>query len=686
MIEFGKNGVLLGWLLCLTLWACQSNEQNEKAKNTSTVSQQPAQIQQAIKGSLALEASKESWTLISPDQKIQMQITNQSQEGRARQLRYRVTYEDQLVIEPSDLGIRREDEAFVDNLDLKTQSDVQLINTKFQMYSGKRSYLTAQAHELVLSFENTNGAKIDLIARAYNNGVAFRYRFPESSTQKHTVTEELSSFDLPQGRAWLHPYDSVGTYQPAYETYFEHNLQIGQAADGQFNGWAFPALFNIDNGRKWVLISESGLDGQYCGMHFDATATEGHYRLSWPLATEAGGQGSVQPSSTLPWTLPWRFMTIGNTLAKIVESDMAHLLAAPSLIEETSWIKPGVSSWSWWSDSDSPQQYQSLKAFVDFSAEMNWKYTLVDANWDQMKGGDLAKLARYAASKEVGLLVWYNSGGPHNTVTEAPRNRMHEQAQRRAEFKRLQKMGVKGIKVDFWQSDKQWMIQYYLDLLQDAADHQLLVNFHGCTLPRGWSRTYPNLLTMEAVRGGEQYKFDPNFPEKAPRHNTILPFTRNVVGSMDYTPAAFSDAKYKRQTTIGHELALTVLFESGIVHLVDRPDAYLKLPVEAKFLLKYLPTTWDDTRFLLGWPGKEVIIARKKGTLWYVAGINGENKTKKRKVDMRSLDTGLFEIEYTHDGAEKGTLVTDYRQVQSFTPFEITLPPYGGFVMKIRKP
>lgn len=671
MNDFGKNA--LGFLctcILIFIMACKSdpssNAQTENGTNEATSSTQ--------------NSGKDGWSVTSPDGQIQLTLRNQGQG-----LEYSVTFQNETVIEPSALGLERADQSFAKNMTFVSQSATQKVNTNFQSVSGKSSNTNAWAYESTFTFKNANDSKMDVIIRVYDDGIAFRYRFPDSSAETFTVTKELTTFDLPtNGKAWMQPYDSVGTHQPAYETYFESNIQIGREANNRFNGWAFPALFNINGSKHWLLISESDVNEHYCGMHLDSKATNGRYQLAMPLATEGQNQGTANPSSTLPWTMPWRFITIGANLNTIVESELVSILATESKIADVSWIKSGMSSWSWWSDSDSPKNYNSLKKFVNLSKEMNWAYTLVDANWDKMSGGDLKKLVNYAKTKDVGILVWYNSGGPNNKVTEAPRDLMHDQSTRRAEFKKLQDMGVKGIKVDYWQSDKQSMIQYYLALLQDAADHQLVVNLHGCTLPRGWSRTYPNLLTMEAVKGAEAYKIDSTYPEKAAKQNTILPFTRNVVGPMDYTPLGFSESRYKRLTTRAHELALAIIFESGLVHAADKPSTYLDLPVSERLLLKYLPTKWDETKFQLGWPGKDFIVARRSKSLWYYAGINGENKIKKRRLNLRDAGPGILEIEYTLDVPGEG-LKTIFTQGSSTVPLPIEIPPYGGFVMKIRK-
>jgi hypothetical protein len=376
----------------------------------------------------------------------------------------------------------------------------------------------------------------------------------------------------------------------------------------------------------------------------------------------------------------WRFMVISQRLGDIVESNRVFDLAPPSAVADTSWIKPGISSWSWLTDHDSSQSLPKLKAFIDLSAARGWAYSLVDANWNRIAPDSLEQLAAYAESKGVGLLVWYNSGGRHTGVTEEPRIGMDDRQRRRAEFARLQRLGVKGVKIDFFQSDKQGRIAQYLDILEDAAEFHLLVNFHGCTVPRGWQRTWPHLMTMEAVRGGEHYTFDsvPDFGQLSTTQNVVLPFTRNVIGSMDFTPVLFSKQNRQRLTTSAHEAALGVVFESGILHLADSAAGYGLMNVDYARYLRELPTVWDETRFLTGYPGREVVLARRAGTRWYVAGINGEDKAKALTLDLGFLDQGGTALELK-DAADRFAFYSGQRKLGAGKA-RVTLAPFGGFV------
>lgn len=616
-----------------------------------------------------------SWTVTSPDGQVAIRVTQTGQAGLA----YDVVCGKQTVLSPSPLGITRKDQSFVDGLKFVEAGDVKTIDETYTMTSGKRKVCRDFANEQTLVFQNAGGAKLELIVRAYNDGVAFRYRFPEQSQDSYTVTGEATGFRLPAGgKVWAHPYDRPGKYTPAYETYYVNGVPVGTASSSP-SGWAFPLLACTPDRSRWILLTEADVASSYCGTRLAQKAPDGLYTIRFPDEGEGNSTGDIDPSWTLPWTTSWRVVMVGDSLGNIVESTLVTDLSSPSTIADTSWIKPGRASWSWLFDHDSPQDCTKLKQWVDLAAEMGWEYSLVDANWDRMKNGTIHDLIAYANSKGVGLLMWYNSGGPHNYVSEKPRGLMAHHEVRREEFQTLSRWGIKGVKVDFFQSDKQNIIQLYHDILKDAADAHIMVNFHGCTLPRGWSRTYPHLMGMEAVRGEECYSFDRNFTKEAPIHNVILPFTRNVVGPMDYTPVMFKDNVYRHLTTYSHELALTVIFECGWLHFAGGPKEYLDLPEAPKNFLKTVPVAWDDTKFLAGEPGEYVVLARKSGDAWYVAGISGEDTGRDLDVKLSFLGDTRCTMSQITDAETPRTFETETRAVTARDRIEVRLKPYGGF-------
>lgn len=353
----------------------------------------------------------------------------------------------------------------------------------------------------------------------------------------------------------------------------------------------------------------------------------------------------------------------------------------PCEYKNTDWIKPGRASWSWLYEPSSPKDYEALKNYVDVTSEMGWEYSLVDANWNMMKNGTIEQLIDYANSKNVGLFLWYNSGGSHNTVTEQPRDRLSDSKVRKTEFKKLKDWGIKGIKVDFFNSDKQDIIQLYIDILKDADKYHLLVNTHGCTIPRGWQRTFPNLVSMEAVKGGEWFLMDNNFTYNAGRHNAILPFTRNVIGSMDYTPVTFSQNKVMHVTSHAHELALSVVYESGVFHFGDRAESYRSLPNEVKDFLKIVPTVWDETKLLSGYPGKDCVIARRSGDRWFIGGINGYFFDKEFEIDLSFLGNMEYTFKVIKDGKDKQSFDYDVNEYPEKKSSKIKTHLEGGFVL-----
>src|SRR3954462_2583699 len=617
----------------------------------------------------------------SPDGRTTIELGGRDGESIA----YRVTRDGEVILDSSPLGIRRQDQAFTDaTLTFTGATDARTIDERYTTPHGKRREHRVAAQERTVSFKNASGGRLEIFLHAQNDGVAFRYRFPEHLSNDKFVSEEMTGFHVPQGStAWLMPQQEVHKYGPAYEDFYE-KVSAGTASS-RADGWAFPALFKTPTG-KWLLITESGLDETYCGAHLAQNSPDGIYRLRFPDPKEGLGVGAVEPKPQLPWTPPCRLVIVGDRAGDIIESDLVLDVAPRSRIGNTSWIKPGRAAWGWWSKSDSPKHAEDLDAFTDLAAEMGWEYALVDANWNAMETGTIEEVIAHAKARNVGLLFWYNSGGPHNDVTEAPRDRMFTREARRAEFEKLKAWGVKGVKVDFWHSDKQDRIAQYRDILKDAADFQLMVNFHGSTIPRGWSREFPNLIGMEAVFGAEQYKFRDFYPAKAPWHNTVLPFTRNVAGPMDFTPVTFSDAKYPHQTTNAHELALSVIFETPIQHFADSIESYHGVPDAVKTYLKQVPTAWDETRVLSGEPGDTLVIARRSGTVWYVGGINGTDAVQSASFNTAFLGGGEWRGTLIRDGDTDRTFSAGNAELSTGADApKVAMHAHGGFVMRLER-
>ena len=626
-------------------------------------------------------AAAQTWTVQSPNSQVAYEL--RLNDGA---LSYRVALGasgDRLqVLDWSPLGIVRDDQAFVSGLTFTKKTSVSRIEESFTPQHGKRSAVQYRASEVVFSFAAANRAPVDLVVLVTDDGAAFRYVFPDTNAAVRTVREERTGFVVPAGASgWITPRSIPGQYTPAYE-----ELYVSDPA-GKTSpiaaGWDLPALFSV-GGRAWILVTESDLTEHYAASHLAADAPGGRYVLRLPDQAEGQNVGAAEPSSSLPWTLPWRVVIASRTPAGIFESTLVDELASPPVIADTTWVAPGRAAWSWWSDDNSPKDEAALNRFTDFSAEMGWEYSLIDANWNLMDPAALDRIRAHAREKHVGLLLWYNSGGPHNVVTEQPRDRMHLREVRRKEFAMLRDWGIKGVKIDFWQSDKQDRIAQYLDTLRDAADYHLMVDFHGCTLPRGWERTFPHLMSMEAVQGAEQYKFNPRYPAAAAWHNTVLAFTRNVVGSMDYTPVTFSDSRNPHLTTFGHELALSVVFESGLQHYADSVEAYRALPADAIAFLKAVPAAWDESKLLAGEPGKLVVVARRKGQDWYIAGISGTDTPQTLTVSLAPLGASAHSLAMIVDGSGPRALTSATKTVAAGGTLTLDLQPRGGFVATVK--
>jgi alpha-glucosidase len=567
------------------------------------------------------------------------------------------------------LGLVRSDQAFWKDLRFIKAGKPVSIDEQYTAVHGKRSHCRNRANEVTVSFENGERSKMELVIRAYDDGLAFRYRFPEGR-DSFVVKEEMTAYTIAPGTArWLEKWNTAN-----------EGLYKAMKDDSVRQDWCYPALFNIPGSDKWFLLHEAGLDGSYCGSKLSNTADGAVYKITFPDQRDGRGLGSSAPSIRLPWQSPWRVIIAGG-LGDIVGSTLVEDVSPPSVLRETSWVRPGIVSWNYWSHNHGTKDYKVVCAFTDLAARMNWPYTLFDWEWDAMgNGGTMEDAAKYALSKGVRPLIWYNSGGPHTYVTATPRDRMLTHENRVEEFRKLKRLGFAGVKVDFFESEKQDMIRYYLDILDDAAKAEMMVYFHGCLVPRGWSRTYPNLMTCEAVRGAEWYNNGPDFTMTAPEHNCTLPFTRNVVGPMDYTPVTFTNSQFPHVTSYGHELALSVVFESGLQHLADRPEGYDGLPEAARHFLMEVPNAWDDVKLLDGYPGQDIVLARRKGDGWWLGGLSAGLREKTKKLKFAFLPAGVkYKLTLIADGEHDKALATSYEVVDSSSEVDVKMLRRGGF-------
>ncbi|HEY1392518.1 MAG TPA: glycoside hydrolase family 97 catalytic domain-containing protein, partial [Methylibium sp.] len=530
---------------------------------------------------LALPALAQA--LSSPNGQLQVDVSVNAE----RQLVYTVQRAGQPVLVPSRLGLVLDGADLANGLSLVSTSAATPHHERYTLAAGKRSRVDYRANEQSVTVANAQGQRLTLTLRVSDDGLAFRYTVAGSPERKR-FREELTSLRFAaDARAWLQPMSVAKTgwkrVNPAYEEHYQMDVAAGTPSPSPA-GWVFPALFR--SGDTWVALTEAGLDGRFHASRLQADSSGGEYRFGLPDAREVfpGGPLLADVSGTL--TTPWRVLAVGS-LKTIMESTLGTDLAAPAIPFPRAKIQPGHASWSWALLKDDATVFDVQKRFVDYAADMHWNYTLVDADWDRKIGdAKMKELVDYARGKGVGILVWYNSSGAWNDTEYTPKGALLTRESRRREFARLKNLGVKGLKIDFFGGDGASMQAYYLDLLKEAAAAGLLLNFHGATLPRGWARTYPNLMTTEAVKGLEYATFDQPDEDAVARHLAMLPFARNLFDPMDFTPMVFGDIpNIQRRTRNGFELAQAVLLLSGIQHFAETPEGMATVPAGVKSLL-----------------------------------------------------------------------------------------------------
>ena len=568
-----------------------------------------------------------------------------------------INYDKQKVIELADISF--------DKLRFTRQ-----VKDDYQMLEGKRLHCTNEANE----YQAPIGSNAKIVIRLYNDGIAFRYEYIKLENQKQP--EEHTVYLIPEGTKrwfmqWTEAYEGFFPQTTTYKVKpIRTSSGVSTSADGWNNRWGYPALLEPAEG-VFALISEANIERRQSasclyndGERYSVVAAENDLNLSGD------------------WHTPWRVVIIGK-LADIVESTLVTDVSEPSQLKDTNWIKPGVVSWIYWANNHGSNDYNIIKKYVDMAVVLKLPYVLIDAEWDEMdkiasnEGKTIEDAVAYANSKGIKPMIWYNSSVGWIDGAPGPKFRLNKPEDREKEFAWCEKIGVAGVKIDFFSGDNQMNMDYCLDLLESAARHHLLVNFHGAPIPRGWQKTWPNLLSTEGVYGAEWYNNVPTFTDKAASHNTTLPFTRNVIGPMDYTPCAFSDSQHPHITSLAHELALTVLYESGLQHLADRPESFLAQPKEVQDFLGQLPTVWDETRYVSGYPGESAVLARRSGNTWYVAGINGKDAPQVLKTNLSCIGKGSVQM-FADDASGKWQISTI-----SKLPSQVECQPRGGFVMKI---
>lgn len=573
-----------------------------------------------------------------------------------------IMYEGTKVLDISDLGMTTT--ATGKGLVFQGIKKSGKIVEEYGMTGGKELLCGNEANEYVLSYKDAEGKPFKAVFRLYNDGVAFRYEL--SGLQGETVVDETTTYNIPEGtNRWIQRWTE------AYEDFFPLST-TGQGRRSQ--QWGYPALIEPAEG-VFALISEAGIERNQSASSLKNETDLEKYKVC-PAENKCVLDGD--------WVTPWRVIIVGG-LGDIVESTLITDVSAPCRIEDTSWIEPGVVSWIYWAYNHGSKDYQIVKEYIDMAETLDLPYVLIDAEWDEMaNGGTIEDALAYAKAKGVKPLLWYNSSTAWINGAGGPQFRLNTPEDREKEFAWLESVGAAGVKVDFFRGDLQETMAYYMDILECAAKHHLLVNFHGATIPRGWQRTYPNLMSIEGVYGAEWYNNLPFLTNRAATHNATLPFTRNVVGPMDYTPCTFSDSQHPHITTHAHELALTALYESTLQHLADKPQSYLAQPQAVQDYFSALPTVWDETRFVSGYPGEHAVLARRCGDTWYVAGINGTDEPKNIPCDLSGIIKGERTVTSFLDSGNADQPWKITTETVGSLPSSFDCQPRGGFVMVVK--
>lgn len=629
-------------------------------------------------------ASAENKQVTSPDGKLVVTVSDT--DGRPS---YSVSYDNVLFLQPSPLGMVANIGDFSSGMSLEKNVSTNKIDETYELASIKKSKVHYVANEAVFSFTQQGKTIYDVIFRISNNDVAFKYKmYPQGETLSCVVEQEATGFVFPDGTTTFlcpqsKPMGGFARTSPSYETSYTADDAAGKNGWGE--GYTFPCLFrNGDNG--WVLVSETGVNGGYCASRL-LGHKGGTYTIGFPQEGEANGNGTVSPGIALPGETPWRTITVGKTLAPIVETTVPFDVVKP-LYQAKGEYTYGRGSWSWIIGMDGSTNYKEQLRYIDFSAAMGYQSVLVDALWDKQIGRDkMEELAKYGKDKGVALYLWYNSNGYWNDAPQTPRGIMNNAIARRKEMKWMQSIGIRGIKVDFFGGDKQMTMQLYEDILSDANEYGLLVIFHGCTLPRGWERMYPNFASSEAVLASENLHFSQGSCDHEAFNATLHPFIRNTVGSMDFGGSALN--KYynadnaprgsRRVTSDVYALATAVLFQSPVQHFALAPNNLTDAPSWAIDFMKEVPTTWDEVRFIDGYPGKYVILARRHGDKWYIAGVNAQKETLKLKVNLPMFSNGekvrLFSDDKALQGGVKQIEIGKKQELQ------LAIPCNGGVLI-----
>lgn len=618
--------------------------------------------------------------LFSPDKNLKVNLL--IHEGKPM---YSVVYKGRTVLENSPLGLRTNAGDFSTGMKYLKKAE-EAVSKDYTQDRIKKTNIEYRANKIVYTLENAEKKPISIVFQVSNNDIAYRYELPAwSPTMSCIVEQEATGFKFPAGTTtflspMMKPMTGFARTAPSYEASYSADSPMEK--NTQKEGYVFPGLFHVAN--DWVLISETGVNSLYCASHLSAWSEDGIYRIEYPDARHNNGFGSTGAAVALPAATPWRTITVGENLKPIVETTIPFDIVEP-LYEPSQKYKYGRSTWSWIVWQDNSMNYEDQVKYIDLAAELKYEYILMDALWDKNIGKSrMTELVKYAASKGVEVFLWYNSNGQFNDAPQGPRNKMNTAIERKKEMKWLRDTGVKGLKVDFFGGDKQETMKLYEDILSDANDYGLMIVFHGATLPRGWERMYPNFVGSEAVLASEMLIFSEGVRQAEAYNATLHPFIRNTVGSMEFGGTLLNkylvksnEGRNKRLTTDAFQLATAVLFQNPVQMFGLTPNNLTDVPSFEIDFLKQVPTTWDETVFIDGYPGKYCILARRQGSQWYVCGVNAGKQPFKSKIKVPML------------AGSKVTLLADDKKDQAYSKdvnvrqgiVDIEMQPGGGFVL-----
>lgn len=601
---------------------------------------------------------------------------------------YSVTYKNHTLLENSPLGLITNEGDLSKNMKF-TGSQKETINKQYSQEKIKRSQVQYIANKLTYSVEDPKQRQLHIVFQVSNNNIAFRYELPAwGARRSYVILKEATGFKLPEYTttflsSMMAPMGSFARTSPSYESGYTNDEPVGKPTY-QNQGYVFPCLFRVGD-KGWVLISETGVNSLYCGSHLSDGTKEGLYTIAFPDERQNNGFGSTGAQIGLPGTTPWRTLTIGENLKPIVETTIPFDVVDP-LYEPTREYKYGRSTWSWIVWQDNSMNWDDQVKYIDLASELGYEYILIDALWDTNIGyARMEKLIQYANSKNVDVFLWYNSNGSFNDAPQGPRNRMNTSIARKEEMKWLNKIGVKGLKVDFFGGDKQETMRLYEDILSDANDYGLMIIFHGCTLPRGWERMYPNYVGSEAVLASEMLIFSQDVRNDEAFYSTLHPFIRNATGCMEFGGVLLNKFLNKgnkqnqeRLTTDAFQLATGILYQNPVQMFALTPNNLTDMPGFIIDFMKEIPTTWDETLYIDGYPGKYAVIARRNGERWYVAGVNALKEPLRLKLNLPMFSGKKVKI--YNDDKKRETHLKEI-EIKPTGIADITIQSQGGFVL-----